>query len=286
MNGLINLYKPAGMTSFGAVAKVRRILGEKKVGHAGTLDPEATGILPICVGKGTRCADYFLTFSKTYRAELTFGLATDTGDIWGTVIEEQNADFVTKEQMCDILPAFVGEIEQLPPAYSALKIGGVPAYKLARKGETPELTPRRIRIYRIDLLSFGGCKAVIQVECGRGTYIRTLCEDLAKAMGTCGTMSALERISYGPFGKATAVTLEELETLDMLDVLRPLDCILEHLPEIHLNAKEEDNYRHGRPTGISKDFSGECRVYGAADVLIGVGFAESGRLRGVKYLAD
>lgn len=283
MNGLINLYKPAGMTSFSAVARVRRILGEKKVGHGGTLDPEATGILPICVGKGTRCADYFLLQPKTYRAELTFGLATDTGDIWGTVIEEQDASFVTEEMFTAILPKFVGEIEQLPPAYSALKIGGVPAYKLARKGQTPELAPRKIRIYEITLLGFGGGKASIEVTCGRGTYIRTLCEDLAKALGTCATMSSLERISYGPFHKAQAVTLEALE---QNPVLLPLDLILTHLPRVELYGKEEDNYRHGRPTRILEDFTGECRVYGADGGLIGVGLAESGGLRGVKYLEE
>lgn len=283
MNGLINLYKPAGMTSFGAVARVRRILGEKKVGHGGTLDPEATGILPICVGKGTRCADYFLTFPKTYRAELTFGIATDTGDIWGTVLEEKDASFVTKETFETILPRFVGEIEQLPPAYSALKIGGVPAYKLARKGQMPELAPRKIRIYAIALLHFGNGKAEIEVTCGRGTYIRTLCEDLAKALGTCATMSALERISYGPFTKAQAVTLEELE---QNPALLPLDLILEHLPRVDLSAKEEDHYRHGRPTQISAEINGECRVYGADGSLIGVGMAASSGLRGVKYLGD
>lgn len=283
MNGLINLYKPAGMTSFSAVARVRRILGEKKVGHGGTLDPEATGILPICVGKGTRCADYFLTFPKTYRAELTFGIATDTGDIWGTVLEEKDASFVTEEAFAAILPEFVGEIEQLPPAYSALKIGGVPAYKLAREGQTPELAPRKIRIYEIHLLGFGDGKAAIEVTCGRGTYIRTLCEDLAKALGTCATMSALERISYGPFHKDNAVTLEDLE---QHPELLPLDLILEHLPRVDLDGKEEDNYRHGRPTQISKAFNGECRVYGTDGSLIGVGLAESKGLRGVKYLGE
>ena len=283
MNGLINLYKPAGMTSFAAVARVRRILGEKKVGHAGTLDPEATGILPICVGKGTRCADYFLTFPKTYRAELTFGLATDTGDIWGTVLEEQDASFVTKETFSAILPKFVGGIEQLPPAYSALKIGGVPAYKLARKGRTPELAARKIRIYEIQLLDFGGGKATLEVTCGRGTYIRTLCEDLAKAMGTCATMSALERISYGPFHKAQAVTLEELE---LRPELLALDVVLEQLPRVDLDETEEDHYRHGRPTHILESVRGECRVYGSDGALIGVGFAESNGLRGVKYLGE
>ncbi len=283
MNGLINLYKPAGMTSFSAVARVRRILGEKKVGHGGTLDPEATGILPICVGRGTRCADYFLTFPKTYRAELTFGLATDTGDIWGTVLEEKDASFVTEDAFVAILPKFVGEIEQLPPAYSALKIGGVPAYKLARKGQTPELAARKIQIYEINLLGFGEGKAEIEVTCGRGTYIRTLCEDLAKALGTCATMSALERISYGPFHKDQAVTLEALE---QNPAVLPLDMILDHLPRVTLEAKEEDNYRHGRPTRILEDFTGECRVYGSDGGLIGVGMAKSKGLRGVKYLEE
>lgn len=283
MNGLINLYKPGGMTSFAAVAHVRRILGEKKVGHAGTLDPEATGILPICVGKGTRCADYFLTFPKTYRAELKFGLITDTGDIWGRMLEEKDASFVTEDALAAILPQFVGEIEQLPPAYSALKIGGVPAYKLARKGQIPDLTARKIQIYAITLLDFNGGSAEIEVTCGRGTYIRTLCEDVAKALGTCATMSALERISYGPFHKDQAVTLEELE---QNPALQPLDIILTHLPRVDLPREEEDHYRHGRPTRISADLVGQCRVYGADGSLIGVGQAESKGLRGVKYLGE
>ncbi len=283
MNGLINLYKPAGMTSFSAVARVRHILGEKKVGHAGTLDPEAMGILPICVGKGTRCADYFLIQPKTYRAELTLGYATDTGDIWGTTIDEQDASFVTEEMIAAILPKFVGEIEQLPPAYSALKIGGVPAYKLARKGKMPELTARTISIYAIRLLSFNRGRAKIEVSCGRGTYIRTLCEDLAKALGTCGTMSSLERISYGPFHKDQAVTLEELERNP---TLLSLETVLGHLPRVDLDAKEEEDYRHGRPAFADADISGECRVYGADGSLIGIGKAEPAGLHGVKYLGD
>ena len=213
MTGIVNLMKPSGMTSFSAAASVRRALGVKKCGHGGTLDPEATGVLPVLIGKATRLSDYFLTFHKTYEAKLRFGVLTDTGDVWGNVIDRhtdaQRAILgeLTADGFSRALSDFTGAVSQIPPAYSALKIGGVPAYKLARKGESPELHARTVNIYSIDTVSFDrdAGEAVIRVECGRGTYIRTLCEDIAASLGLFGTMASLVRISYGPLDISQSV---------------------------------------------------------------------------------
>ncbi len=254
------------MTSFSAAAQVRRALGEKKCGHGGTLDPEATGVLPVLVGRATRLSDYFLTFHKTYEAGLKFGYATDTGDVWGSETkrhcpgQDRLLAELTGEDIEKAAASFVGRISQTPPAYSALKVGGVNAYTLARKGIDPGLKPRPVNIYDIRLLSFDRDNALasIRVECGRGTYIRTLCEDIAGRLGLLGTMASLVRVSYGPLAIEDAVELDDVRLAlagadndSVPDFLQPCDSVLMFLEKLELGGKQADDYVHGRPVYVT-----------------------------------
>lgn len=255
MTGIINLYKEKGMTSHTCVAKVRKILKIKKTGHPGTLDPEATGVLPIMVGGATRCSDLFLDMKKTYRAEATFGLRSDTQDIWGNV-ERTGADVtaLTREAVKEALSGFKGTVLQVPPAYSALKKDGVPLYKLARRGEAVEAEARPVNIYSCELLDFsisseGLPVAAIEVCCGRGTYIRTIINDLGGALGCGAVMSKLERTSYGDFKAENAVTLGDLEEAEkngsIDSVVRPVRELF-GFPMLDLTQKEFTAYMQGK----------------------------------------
>ena len=298
MNGIVNIYKPAGMTSFAACAIVRRLTGERKCGHGGTLDPGATGVLPVLLGKATRLSDVFLTLHKTYEARVRFGVSYDTGDVWGnpveTATEAQRAllGALTFGRVRAAAAEFTGEVVQLPPAYSALKIGGVPAYKLARRGEMPQLTPRTVNIYSLEITGFYPDpeypEATLRVECGRGTYIRTLCCDIAAALGVPGAMASLVRTSYGPLSAGEALTPSELETLisdpaanEAASFLLPCDTVLTGYPEAHLNGGQTLEYRFGRfvpaPAGLPE---GELvRVYGDAGDLLGLAALSGGGLK-------
>ena len=209
MNGVINIYKPKGMTSHDVVSKIRKISGIKKVGHTGTLDPDAKGVLPICIGKATKLAD-MLTFSdKRYTALLRLGVVTDTQDLTGNVLFEREVS-VTKEEFLNATKKFVGEIEQIPPMYSAVKIGGKKLYELARKGIEVERKPRKITIYGINVLSFDGKDAKLDISCSKGTYIRTLCHDIGDLLGCGGCMAELVRTQSSIFKAEDAVSLDEL----------------------------------------------------------------------------
>ncbi|MBO4325883.1 MAG: tRNA pseudouridine(55) synthase TruB [Clostridia bacterium] len=286
MTGIVNLDKPAGMTSFGACAAVRRLTGEKKCGHGGTLDPEATGVLPVLLGKATRLSDVFLGLHKTYEARLRFGTSYDTGDIWGKEIGAADKDqdlrlaHLTREEVETAAADFVGNVVQIPPAFSALKIGGVPAYKLARRGEAPELRPRKVNIYSIVVGGFSGGpdgpEAALTVECGRGTYIRTLCCDIAASLGLPGAMASLRRTSYGPLSIGDSVTPDRL-TGDSF--ILPCDTILGGYPAVRLTATEADDYRFGRLFKVDIPDAELVRVY-AEDILQGLGSVKDGQLRG------
>ena len=303
MDGIIDLKKPGGLTSFSAAAQVRRALGEKKCGHGGTLDPEATGVLPVLVGRATRLSDYFLTFHKTYEAGLRFGIATDTGDVWGSETKKHCPDQdrllaeLTGEDIEKAAASFVGRISQTPPAYSALKVGGVNAYTLARKGIDPGLKPRPVNIYGIRLLSFDrdNATAVIRVECGRGTYIRTLCEDIAGRLGLLGTMASLVRTSYGPLSIESAVELDDIKNFgadpdrrgEKPDFLLPSDAVLTFLERVELDEKAAEDYVHGRPVcarnvdqnAAQNNENLDLRVYGPDGRFLGVGTVRDGALR-------
>lgn len=254
MDGIINIYKPQGMTSFSCVSRVRRLTGAEKAGHAGTLDPQATGCLPVCLGKATRCTDLFLKLPKRYRGEILFGIRTDTCDIWGTPLLTLPADDgrlqqLSREATEKAAALFVGEIEQVPPAYAAVKIGGVPAYKLARQGKQFEMRKRQVTVYEITVLAFGRAadgypRATVEVACSRGTYIRSLFRDLGEQLALPACMSALERTEYGFLQASDAILPEQLETMTEIPVY-PVDYLMRDLPAITLDAHEEQHYRNG-----------------------------------------
>lgn len=207
MNGIINIYKPSGITSFDVVSKVRHAAKTKKVGHTGTLDPLACGVLPICIGKATKIVDYIMVGTKTYITELKLGVITDTYDMEGTVVAKKDV-LVTEEQVKAVICKFVGNIMQVPPMYSALKVNGKKLYELARQGIEIERKPRPIFIYDIEVLKLNLPFVTLKVKCSKGTYIRSLCYDIGNELRCGGTMWSLERISSEPFDKSTSIPLE------------------------------------------------------------------------------
>jgi len=232
LNGILNILKPPGMTSHDIVSIVRKRLNIKKVGHAGTLDPGAAGVLPVCVGQATKISQYLLDSNKKYRTELTLGVRTDTEDMYGTVIGRSSV-VSTKEEIERAIMSFIGTYNQIPPMYSAVKIKGKRLYELARKGIEIERNSRTVTVYSIDIIEIEGNKAMFDVLCSKGTYIRTLCKDIGDVLGCGGTMSFLLRTVSGKFDLETTVTVEELlETERIEDLLLPSDFPLEHMPKI------------------------------------------------------
>jgi tRNA pseudouridine55 synthase len=245
ISGWVILDKPYDMTSTQAVGKVRWLFGAAKAGHAGTLDPLATGILPIALGEATKAVPYVQDGTKIYRFAIAWGAATATDDAEGAVIA--TSDIRPDEAALNaVLPAFTGTILQLPPIYSALKIDGERAYDLARAGETVELAEREIRVDSIKLISHGADRSVLEVACGKGTYVRSLARDIAESLGTRGHVSMLHRAAVGPFHDADAVTIAMLEAAEDRDALiRPVAEALIGLPELRLDPVQAAAVRHG-----------------------------------------
>lgn len=210
MDGLINIYKEKGFTSHDVVAKMRGILRMKKIGHTGTLDPDATGVLPVCVGKGTRLCSLLENHDKTYRAVLLLGMETDTQDVTGQILAEKPV-CVTEEQVLEVFPAFWGKIMQIPPMYSALKVNGKKLYEYAREGKVIEREARPVEIYELTVEKIELPRITMTVSCSKGTYIRTLCHDIGQALGCGGCMESLVRTRVGDFHLEQAITLKELE---------------------------------------------------------------------------
>ncbi len=238
MKGILNVLKPVGMTSHDVVNHIRKTYRLDKVGHTGTLDPGASGVLPICIGKATRVSSYVMDSTKTYRAEMTFGTATDSGDSYGNILEtsEERPD---KETFLSVLDRFIGEIEQVPPMTSAVKVGGQTLYKLARKGQEIERPKRKVTIYGISLVRFTKEKAVIDVTCSSGTYIRTLIADIGKECGTAAYMSFLIRTRVNCFCIEDAWPLEMLkEKANLEDCLCPIEQVFRDLEQITLTKTE------------------------------------------------
>lgn len=235
MDGVINFFKPRGMTSHDAVYFFRRLLKTKKVGHTGTLDPNATGVLPICIGKGTRVSEYLLEVDKEYIGEVTLGISTDTQDADGVVIRTCDK-IVDEDEIIKTFSKFKGNIEQTPPMYSALKHQGRKLYELAREGITIERKSRDIYIKDIKILNnFNNKEIIFYTKCSRGTYIRTLCEDIGNDLGTYGYMSYLIRVGVGSFKIENALSMEYLSTLsreDIISLITPVDKAIEHLDKI------------------------------------------------------
>ena len=281
MNGIINIYKPKGMTSHDVVYKIRRITGIKKVGHTGTLDPDAEGVLPICIGKGTRLSD-MLTFSdKRYTAVLRLGITTDTQDMTGTVLTESEVS-VTREQLEEAVNRFIGEIEQIPPMYSAVKIGGKKLYELARKGVEVERKPRKITIYSIELLEFDGISAVIDVRCSKGTYIRTLCYDIGEMLGYGGCMASLTRTGSSVFTIDGAKRLEDLTTENIAEFIIPPDGMFDY-EKIVVAGEEERRILNGNTASMPGAEDGKhYRVYGSEGKFLCISKGLNGKLTLVK----
>lgn len=278
MNGIIIVDKPAGFTSHDVVAKLRRICGTRRVGHSGTLDPMATGVLPIFVGRATRACEFAEGDSKVYTARLLLGVVTDTQDITGTVLSECTPD-VTEQQVLSACAAFVGDIQQTPPMYSAVKVNGKRLYSLARQGVEVERKARRICIRSIGVKRVSPCRYDLDVHCSKGTYIRTLCHDIGAFLGCGGTMEALRRTAAGGFTLSDAHTLEELEAGGAEKALLPVDSLFRHYPAHVLDGAQVKACKNGATVPAPVECGVTYRVY-APDgefLMLGVGIGEKRR---------
>jgi len=246
-SGILLVDKPEGMTSHDIVARTRRSLDMKKVGHAGTLDPFATGLLVVLVGEGTKLSDNLMAGKKRYVASVLMGERTDTGDLSGCVVEKKSCAGIDKTAVLEVLPRFTGEINQVPPMYSALKRDGVPLYRLARKGLEVEREARTVFIDRLEMDSFDSPLFSIDVECSKGTYIRTLGEDISEAMGTCGHLVSLRRLSSGPFSVENAISIDHLAERDVAAAsLIPLSEAVPAMPELIVCDEAEERISNGQ----------------------------------------
>ncbi|MEO3945054.1 tRNA pseudouridine(55) synthase TruB [Gorillibacterium sp. CAU 1737] len=277
--GVLPVWKPVGFTSHDVVAKARRLLGVRRIGHTGTLDPAVTGVLPLCVGRATRVVEYIQELPKEYEAELTVGYSTDTEDATGEVVESVEHVQLDREQVLQVLDRFLGVIEQVPPMYSAVKVEGKRLYELARAGVEVERKARKVEIYGLDVLSMNledrHPSLRFRVRCSKGTYIRTLCTDIGRALGYPAVMSELVRTSTGGIRREQCLTLEEIAERvsngSLAACLLPADVAISHLPEVHLPAREAQFALQGRTVrtnpvpGHEAWAEGLCRVYGQPD---------------------
>lgn len=259
VDGVLIAYKEAGWTSHDVVAKIRKLLGECKVGHAGTLDPSATGVLPILVGRATRIAEYLMNWDKEYRAVLRLGETTDTQDASGQVLTKADPCQVNEEMIRMVVTQFRGAQRQLPPMYSAVKVGGQPLYKAARAGKTIDRVERSVTVHELEVLALEGCDVTLRVVCSKGTYVRTLCADIGEALGVGGHLYALQRRRVGPLSIDEALTIDEIVSHLAMDTLRKrfvsLDQLLSQLPTVIVNAEQAQRVVHGTPVspvGISQ----------------------------------
>ena len=276
MNGIVIIDKPSGWTSQDVVARLRRVFGTRRIGHGGTLDPMATGVLPVFVDRATRGVEFFEHAEKTYEAVLRLGITTDTEDISGTVLTQSPVS-VTQEEFLAVLERFRGEILQIPPMYSALKVNGQKLCDLARKGREVERQPRPITIHELTCLEFGGETARLRVRCSKGTYIRTLCKDIGEALGCGGCMEELRRTAAGAYTIEEAVPLQTLlETEDPGAYLRPVDTMFSQYAAVTLTAKQETRCRNGNsftlplPDGTYRAYSQNGEFLMLAKVEAGV----------------
>jgi len=286
--GIINVLKPPGMTSHDVVAYIRRIYGLKRVGHAGTLDPAATGVLPVFLGSATRLIEYTTDSDKDYRVELTFGYSTDTGDDTGAIIAQASPEcFPESEQLSQAFAAFTGTIEQIPPMHSAIKVAGKRLYELARNGISIDREPRVVIIKRIDLLRNSPPTILFDVTCSKGTYIRSLCSDIGTKVNCPAVMSFLVRTRVGDFLLTDAASLEEIAA-DREKVLLPLDHAISHLPAIYLSDTDTFAFRLGQSVHYqnSETESAHIRVYTEQGDFIGIGKPsfETAKMSPVKVL--
>lgn len=283
MDGILNILKPPGMTSHDVVARMRRLTGQKKIGHSGTLDPGAAGVLPVFFGKATRLIEYGMEWDKTYRVELTLGGKSETGDDFSEICWSPIKEYPPRETVVAVLNRFVGLQMQIPPMYSALKVNGKKLYELARAGQTIEREAREIEIYSIKMLSYQAPVLRFDVSCSKGTYIRTLCEDIAQAMDLSGVMTFLLRIQVGAFSIEESILPWEDETWEQK--LLPCNRAVEHLSFIELNEEESLRFSKGQKLVVSGLKDGIFRVQNR-HVLLGTGKVMDEILKPAKVLVQ
>lgn len=302
-NGILNIYKEKGYTSHDVVAKLRGIVKQKKIGHTGTLDPDAEGVLPVCLGKATRLCDMLTDQSKTYEAVLLLGTTTDTQDITGQILEEKESGYLTEEEARACIAGYVGEYEQLPPMYSALKVNGKKLYELARQGIEVERKKRKVMIYDIYIEKISLPRVWMKVHCSKGTYIRTLCHDIGMELKCGGCMESLLRTQVGCFELKDSIKLKEVEAFcaagKLNQILLPADAVFRNLKEVRVFKQYQALAYNGNPlseTYMEKNFEKnipflheeQVRVYDMEQHFIGIFRYHEGRqeFRVVKMFLD
>lgn len=285
MNGIVIIDKPAGWTSQDVTARLRRVFGTRRIGHGGTLDPMATGVLPVFVGRATRGVEFFEHAEKTYETELLLGVATDTEDTTGTVLFRRGVS-VTQARLDEVLERFRGEIMQIPPMYSALKVNGQKLCDLARKGRQVERQPRPVIIHELTLLSREGDTLRLRVRCSKGTYIRTLCADIGEALGCGGCMQALRRTQAGEYTIAGAVPLQQLlGAAEPETYLRDVDTMFRGYPAVKLTVNQEKRCRNGNAFSVSIP-SGTYRAYSQSGEFLMLAKVKDGVMSTIKSFFD
>ena len=285
MNGIVIVDKPQDWTSQDVTARLRRVFNTRRIGHGGTLDPMATGVLPVFVGRATRGVEFFEHAEKTYEATLLLGTVTDTEDTSGTVLEQKEVH-ISETDFLSILPRFRGKIMQVPPMYSALKVGGQKLVYLARKGKTVERQPREIEIFQLDCVEFSGNTARLRVRCSKGTYIRTLCKDIGEALGCGGCMASLRRVQAGDYTIEESVPLQVLLECENPEVyLRPVDTMFLTYPQLILSPKQEKCCRNGAAFSIQLE-DGTYRCYSKEGEFLSLSKVENGTLSTIKSFFD
>ena len=287
MDGVLNINKPSGVTSHDVVESVRKILHEKRIGHTGTLDPLATGVLVLCAGRATRIAQYLEAGEKEYKAIMRLGVTTDTLDAEGLILETRSYTPPDRQKIVDVLQVFIGSIMQRPPAFSAVKVAGVPSYKLAREGKAELLKPRSVTIYSIELTAFEDPVVSLLVRCSKGVYIRTLCAEIGDALGMGAHLIGLERTRSGRFSIDGAVTLDRLQEMmtagNAEQVVTPIDEALAAFPAIRISEAETVRVLHGNqiscPSSFANITSDHIRLHSPAGRLLGLARIVAGVLK-------
>ena len=287
MDGILNINKPGGQTSFSVVALVKRLSGERRVGHSGTLDPDATGVLPVCLGRGTRIVEFLMETTKSYRAEIELGMATDTYDASGRIIQQGDASSIDRGKLESALALFQGTISQIPPMYSAVKHHGQPLYKLARAGIQVERQSRLAKIYQLEIIDWQPPIVTVEIECGKGTYIRSLAHDLGQYLGCGAYLKGLTRLRTGFFDITDAVSIPQLEEAFHHDcwqrLIYPVDIVLQHWKAMIVGKASEDIIRNGGsvnlPGGDIASLVDEehCRAYTLDGHFLGILRLDAGK---------
>lgn len=288
MDGVINIYKPIGITSFDVVREIRKLAKTKKVGHTGTLDPLACGVLPVCIGKATKIVDYIMNDYKIYKAHLKLGITTDTYDKEGKILQEKEVN-LSKDNVVNVINSFIGEVAQIPPMYSAIKIKGKKLYELAREGIEIERQARNIIIYSINIIKIELPDIIFEVKCSKGTYIRSLCYDIGKKLECGGTMWALERVASGNFNKYSTTVLRDLTEKNIEENLISVEEALKNYEKISINDKMKNLLINGVRikdrsllNGIQKNIL--YRIYTEDENFIGLGIRTNEGLKMEKLL--